>query len=132
LFVRQRLDDRKSRCVIGAARVEKRAGDSSPPSGFELLDCRVDIALELPQVPLDVAAYVGRTDFIPIGSFYLDDNDHILALVDDDSEIDPSTARTDAPFPFFESCRTDKVGEKSGLDLIVKGLPGPQSLDGSR
>ena len=108
----------------GASRVQKCSHDAARPFAcFHLLDGGVKVGLELAKMTAEVPHDAGRGDLVPIGSLDLDDDQHLLAAVHLDSQVNSSAAaRNWPPSAFGGSESASKPKKECRLNGPVERL----------
>src|SRR5689334_13324709 len=81
------------------------------------------MALNIPFDPV-------RSDLVPVGALDLDDDQHLLAIIGDNCQVNsPSAARHEPPSAFPESGCIRQIGQERGLDGVVKCPPFREPLN---
>jgi hypothetical protein len=84
--------------LAGREGVEQGACDAFPVPGFEFADRGVEIGQDLADVALDIPFHPVGPDLVPVGALDLDDDQHLVAIVGDDREVDsPPATRGEPP-----------------------------------
>ena len=130
MFCGGRLDTGQALCASRTGRIKQGTSDALPLPGFKLADRCIEIGQQLADMALDIPFDPIRSDLVPVGALDLDDDQHLLAIIGDDCEVNsPSAARQEPPSAFPESCRMRQIGQERGLNCGMKCPPFREPLN---